>query len=118
MDTDNELRGFIIHRLFDKYFNNDPVIQINSIADIHKLYNDNEFILQFINFLKNQILVDIVSRIENNIVNASRPSLIINEWGNPERVGPPALLHDNIIRINNFWVENLKSGEMNAICVF
>ena len=100
-NTENELKGFIIQRLFDKYHMGDTVIQIKNETDIHKLYNNNEFIIQFINFLKNQNVTDVLCVIENNIVHASRPNTIINEWGVLTRTGEPLLLRDGIIRTNN-----------------
>ena len=108
MDTEEHLRGFIIHRLFDKYYTNDTTIQIKDETDIHKLYNDNEFIIQFINFLRNQIVIDTLIMIENKIVDASRPNVIINEWGMSHRVGPPSLDINGLIRtLNRFELEDM-----------
>jgi hypothetical protein len=107
-DTEDALKGFIIQRLFDKYYMNDTVIQIKNESDIHKLYNNNEFIIQFINFLKNQIVIDTMVLIENKIVDASRPTSIINEWGISQRVGTPSLDSNGLIRtLNRFELEDM-----------
>lgn len=110
IDTEEELRGFIIQRLFDKYYNMDMIIKIRTEMDIHKLYNNNEFIIHFINFLKNQNIIDVMCVIENNIVNASRPNITINEWGVVQRIGDPSLVSDGIIRTEN----RLKLEEMDC----
>ena len=108
MDTEEHLRGFIIQRLFDKYYTNDTIIQINDETDIHKLYNDNEFIIEFINFLRNQIVISTLIMIENKIVDASRPNVIINEWGMSHRVGTPSLDINGLIRtLNRFQLEDM-----------
>lgn len=108
-DTENELRGFIIQRLFDKFYNRDMIIQIKDETDIHKLYNNKDFIIHFINFLKNQNIANVLCVIENNIVNASRPNITINEWGIPQRTGEPSLDRNCVIRIKN----RLKLEEMD-----
>jgi hypothetical protein len=100
-NTENELRGFIVQRLFDKYHMGDTMIQIKNETDIHKLYNNNEFIIQFINFLKNQNITDVLCVIENNIVNASRPNISINEYGISQRTGEPLLDRNGVIRTDN-----------------
>lgn len=110
MDTEEHLRGFIIHRLFDKYYTSDTVIQIKNEEDIHKLYNNEEFIIQFINFLRNQIVIGTLIMIENKIVDASRPNVMVNEWGVSHRVGPPSLDINGLTRtLNRFGLEEMDS---------
>ena len=110
---ERNIRAFILYRLVEKYNYNDPTIRIASEDQIDTLYTNSEFLTLFIDYLTKYINLEPIVAIENEIINASRPNVEVNQWGYRRRTGDPTI-DRNLRTRNTTFLKPLRKGTDDA----